>query len=643
MDGGGTGTLAVVARSGGAIAGQGRAGASSVYSVSRTAALEATRSAVQAACREARVEASEIRAACFGFAGAGREEDRAIYEDIVGSLGLSTRPEVASDVEIALDAATFGVDGAILVSGTGSVCMGRAGSLVVRVGGQGPVLGDEGSGYDIGRKAIIACLKAAEGRGAPTLLSDVVPAFLGIPCIQDAPTLFRLGGERGRVAELGFRVLEAAYFDCDPVAMAITREAASELVQLVGAVFGQLGCTVPVWLSGGVFAASQEYAQDVVREAGLRYRGLHVAFLETAPVAGAVWRAFRQVGEEPACLCGFSQLGTAKLEAARRTRQGCPSPLRVSGNRSPLQVVECRISLPVTERRNPRSAALSAMSVLEIVRVMTDEDALVAPAVAACSAAIATAVQWAAASLGGLGRLVYVGAGTSGRLGVLDAAECPPTFGVEPGRVVAVIAGGDAAITRPVEGAEDSEAAGGSAMDALSVGPDDTVVGIAASGATPFTVGAVRRARHLGAGTVALVSNPGSRLESEALLTICPLAGPEVLTGSTRLKAATSHKMVLNIISTGAMVLLGKTFGNLMVDVRPLNSKLKDRAGRMVAEASGVDPQSAARLLEAAGGSARVAIVMALLDVGAPEARAQLDQAGGSIDRVLDRARGGIR
>ena len=298
MDGGGTGTLAVVARSGGAIAGQGRAGASSVYSVSRTAALEATRSAVQAACREARVEASEIRAACFGFAGAGREEDRAIYEDIVGSLGLSTRPEVASDVEIALDAATFGVDGAILVSGTGSVCMGRAGSLVVRVGGQGPVLGDEGSGYDIGRKAIIACLKAAEGRGAPTLLSDVVPAFLGIPCIQDAPTLFRLGGERGRVAELGFRVLEAAYFDCDPVAMAITREAASELVQLVGAVFGQLGCTVPVWLSGGVFAASQEYAQDVVREAGLRYRGLYVAFLETAPVAGAVWRAFRQVGEE---------------------------------------------------------------------------------------------------------------------------------------------------------------------------------------------------------------------------------------------------------------------------------------------------------------------------------------------------------
>jgi len=630
----------VVARSGGLIAGQGRAGASSVYSVSRAASLEATRSAVEGACAEAGVQPRDVRAACFGFAGAGREEDRALYLDIVRSLGLvglTAEPEVASDVEIALDAATLGKDGAILISGTGSVCMGRAGGRRARAGGQGPLLGDEGSGFDIGRKAIIACLRASDGREGPTVLSDIVPAFLGLYSIDDAPRLFRDAGERGRIAELGFRVLEAAYGECDPVAVAIVREATLELAELSGAVFRRLGRDVPVWLSGGVFAASREYTGNVSREIGLRYPGTQVGVLEVAPVAGAVWRAFRQIGEDVTCLSIFSQVGTTKIEGAPYAQAGQPGRA-VKGLLSEVQP-----GLPVTEQRNPRSASLSSLGALDIVRVMTREDALVARAVAACSAEIATAVERAAASLGGQGRLVYVGAGTSGRLGVLDAAECPPTFGVDPGKVVAVIAGGDPAITRSIEGAEDSGAGGVAAMDALSVGPDDTVVGIAASGATPFTVGAVRRAANLGARTVALVSTPGSRLEAEAALTICPVVGPEVLTGSTRLKAATSHKMVLNIISTGCMVLLGKTFGNLMVDARPLNSKLRDRARRMVAEASGVDQERAQHLLELAGGSVKVAIVMALLDVEARQARVLLDQAGGSIDRVLNLARGGSR
>lgn len=624
MDGGGTGTIAVIARSGGVVAGQGRAGASSVYSVCAGDALEATRAAVEAACLDAGVTAGEIQAACFGFAGAGREEDHAVYVEIARSVGLSVEPLVALDVEIALDAATLGTDGAILISGTGSVCLGRSGPVVTRAGGHGPLLGDEGSGFDLGKSAVVACLEAAEGRMKPSLLSEAVPAFLGIRSIQDAPALFRKDGERSRIAGLGARVLEIAYCEHDAMAVAIARRAASSLVDLAGAVFSQLGTVVPVWLSGGIFAASPEYAREVAREAGLRYPASRVQRLTVAPVAGAVWRAFRQLGEEMTSVTAFSHVGMMKREP------GTASP-----------ATGCRHALPITERRNPRSAALSRMSAHEIARVMTGEDSLVAPAVGACSAEIATAIEWTAASLGGAGRLVYVGAGTSGRLGVLDAAECPPTFGVEPGKVVAVIAGGGEAITRSVEGAEDSESAGAAAVDALCVGPADTVVGISASGGTPFTVGAVRRANHLGASTVALVSNPGSPLESEAALTICPVVGPEVLTGSTRLKAATSHKMVLNIISTGAMVLLGKTFRNLMVDVRPLNSKLLDRARRIVAEASGVDVEAAGRLLEASNGSVKAAVVMALLGVGAPEARALLDRAKGSIDRVLDLARGG--
>ncbi len=651
----------MVARSGGIIAGQGMAGASSVYSVSEAWAREATRSAIEAACAEAGIVTRDIRAACFGFAGAGREEDRALYAGIVRSLGLAglaVEPEVASDVEIALDAATMGKDGAILISGTGSVCMGRVGEHIARAGGQGPLLGDEGSGYDIGRKAIIACLRASDGRGGPTILSDVIPASLGLRCIDDAPRLFRDSGERCRISELGFRVLEAAYSEADPVALAIVREATLELTGLAGTVLRRLGGTVPIWLSGGVFAASRDYTGNVSREIGLRHPGTKVAVLEIAPVAGAVWRAFRQIGQEMTCLAGFSQVGVAKLESAPGAQAGHPGEAgeaaqrrlagptgqpRPPGQMTISQSGEVRRGLPVTEQRNPRSASLSSMGALDIVRLMAGEDALVAPAVAACSAEIAVTVEWAAASLACRGRLVYVGAGTSGRLGVLDAAECPPTFGLEPGRVVAVIAGGDPAITRSIEGAEDSADDGAAAMDALPVGPDDTVIGIAASGATPFTLGAVRRAAMLGARTVALVSTPGSRLQAEAALTICPVVGPEVLTGSTRLRAATSHKMVLNIISTGCMVLLGKTFGNLMVDVRPLNSKLRDRARRMVAAASGVEMERARQLLEKADGSVKVAIVMALLNVEARQAQVLLEQAGGSIDRVLDRTRGGSR
>ena len=626
------------------MAGQGRAGTSSVYSVSAGAALEATREAVEAACANAGVRISEIQAACFGFAGAGREEDRAVYVEIARSVGLAVEPLVAPDVEIALDAATMGADGAILISGTGSVCLGRVGPAVARAGGHGPLLGDEGSGFDLGRKAVVACLEAAEGRMRPSLLSDAVPVFLGIQSIKDAPALFRQDGERSRIARLGTQTLEIAYREHDPVAMAIARRAASSLVDLAGAVFAQLGVVVPVWLSGGVFAAAPEYTREVVREAGIRYPAARVVPLAVAPVAGAVWRALRQLGEDLTSVAALSDVEMMKLEPWPGARpdagSGADRQSPVPGAPSPATGYR---ALPVTERRNPRSAALSVMSALEIVRVMTSEDSLVAPAVGACSTEIATAIEWAAASLGGSGRLVYVGAGTSGRLGVLDAAECPPTFGVDPGKVVAVIAGGGDAITRSVEGAEDSESAGAAAVDALSVGPADTVVGIAASGATPFTVGAVRRANRLGARTIALVSNPGSRLESEAALTICPVVGPEVLTGSTRLKAATSHKMVLNIISTGAMVLLGKTFRNLMVDVKPQNSKLRDRARRIVAEASGVDVQAAGKMLEASNGSVKAAVVMALLGVEAPEACALLDRAEGSIDRVLDLARGGTR
>jgi N-acetylmuramic acid 6-phosphate etherase len=288
-----------------------------------------------------------------------------------------------------------------------------------------------------------------------------------------------------------------------------------------------------------------------------------------------------------------------------------------------------------TEARNAASTNLDELTALQIVRLMNAEDARVIPAVASQEEAIARAIEVIADRLRAGGRLIYVGAGTSGRLGVLDATECPPTFNSPPGQVVGLIAGGSDALTRAIEGAEDRPELAERDLDAVGFGAGDVLVGIATSGRTPYVLGALAHARRKGAHTVALSCNPDSELAAAAELAITPVVGPEVLSGSTRLKAGTATKLVLNMLTTGAMVRLRKTFGNLMVDLRATNSKLRARTNRIVRILTGLNKDEAAALLERCGGELKTALVVQQAGVTPEEARARLQAAAGQVRAAL--------
>lgn len=289
-----------------------------------------------------------------------------------------------------------------------------------------------------------------------------------------------------------------------------------------------------------------------------------------------------------------------------------------------------------TERRNPRTASIDLASPSEIVDLINAEDSGVPAVVGSQREKIARAIELAEQSFRSGGRLFYVGAGTSGRLGVLDASECPPTFGSDPEMVQGIIAGGIPALTRSQEGAEDIVENGAREMDSHSIGPKDFVIGIAASGTTPYVRAALERAAQLGARTgIVSCSPPPADLLKKVTVAILPIVGPEVVTGSTRMKAGTATKLVLNTITTGAMIRLGKTYGNLMVDLRATNNKLVDRSRRIVMEVCGVPKEEAAKLLEQAGKSVKTAIVMQKKGVSREEAERLLEQHGGVIRRVI--------
>ena len=292
--------------------------------------------------------------------------------------------------------------------------------------------------------------------------------------------------------------------------------------------------------------------------------------------------------------------------------------------------------LRLTEQRNPRSEGIDRLSPREIVDLIQAEDRQVPDAVAAEAPAVARAVEIVADVFRGGGRLFYVGAGTSGRLGVLDASEMPPTYGTDPSLVQGIIAGGPAALVRAQEGAEDHPGDGAAAMDERDVGPADFVLGIATSGTTPYVHGALGRARERGARTGFLLCTPPSpELRATHDVVIAPLVGPEVITGSTRMKAGTATKLVLNTITTAAMVLTGKVHGNLMVDLQVTCAKLQDRGERILMELLDVERERARGLLAGAGGSVKTALVMGAAGVSAAEARARLGRAGGRVAGAL--------
>ncbi len=289
----------------------------------------------------------------------------------------------------------------------------------------------------------------------------------------------------------------------------------------------------------------------------------------------------------------------------------------------------------LTEQANPASASIDALSTEAVLRIINGEDHRVAAAVEREIPAIARAVDAVVAAFRRGGRLFYLGAGTSGRLGVLDASECPPTFSVPPEMVQGIMAGGEAALSRATEATEDDPAMGARDLLARGFTERDVLVGITASGRTPYVLGAVAEAKHMGATTVGISCTPDSELARAVAISIAPLVGPEVVAGSTRMKAGTAQKLVLNMLSTSAFVRMGYVYGNLMVNVQPKNVKLVDRALRIVARAAGVSRERAAELLGASGNSVRTAILMGKAGVGRREAERRLAAAGGRISEAL--------
>jgi N-acetylmuramic acid 6-phosphate etherase len=289
-----------------------------------------------------------------------------------------------------------------------------------------------------------------------------------------------------------------------------------------------------------------------------------------------------------------------------------------------------------TEARNPQSAHIDALAAIDIVRLMNQQDAEVATAVAAVAPQIAEAVDVIADRIRNGGRLIYIGAGTSGRLGVLDASECPPTFNTSPDLVIGLIAGGNAALTRAIEGAEDLPEHGQRDLAAVGLSAQDVVVGIATSGRTPYVIGGLIYAGKQGAYTIGFSCNAPCEMSRHAQLMISPIVGPEVITGSTRMKAGTATKMVLNMLTTGAMVRLGKTYGHLMVDLRATNEKLTQRSQRIVAEMTGLDRSAAQSLLQQCDGEVKTSIVAHKRAVAPQHARELLRRADGHLRKALE-------
>ena len=293
------------------------------------------------------------------------------------------------------------------------------------------------------------------------------------------------------------------------------------------------------------------------------------------------------------------------------------------------------LSTLITEQRNPNSMHVDSLSALEIVQLMNEEDKQVPLAIEKCLPQIAQAVECIVAAFQQGGRLVYIGAGTSGRLGVLDASECPPTFGVSPEMVKGIIAGGERALRHPIEGAEDSKAQAVIDLQTIQFSSKDVLVGIAASGRTPYVVGALEYAKSLGSVTVSIASNPNSAMANIVDIAIDTVVGPEVLTGSSRLKSGTAQKLVLNMLTTASMILMGKCYQNLMVDVQASNEKLKARAIRIVMQATDCDKALAEETLKQADQNAKLAIMMILSGLDRSQAEALLEKHQGKLQLTL--------
>ncbi len=564
------------------------------------AALAAGLAAVRRSAGLAADEAFDVVAVgAAGREAVGAESDLA--SRLAGGLGV--RELVLTTDAITSHAGAFaGGTGAVVAIGTGAVAVGLGPGGLTPVDGLGYWLGDDGGGAWIGRRALRHALAAGAGRGPATLLLAAAEDRYGE--LARLPGTLAVGDDVAATTA-GFAADVVACAERgDELALEVLDAAASALVETVTAAARGSGVD-QVTAVGGLASVAL-----------LTERWLHRLpdDLTVVPARG-------------------SALDGAVLLAERRDlpHEAYVARSRVEADQAVSEDVD---ALP-TEQVRPDLADLDERSPEDLVDLLLAAEATVPAAVAAAKAGIAAAVSLAEKALLAGGRLVYIGAGTPGRLAALDAAECPPTFGTDPSCVVALLAGGGQATTSAVEGAEDDVDAGRADVQAIGVGPDDLVVGIAASGRTPYVLAALEAAHALGAPTVAVVNNAGSPAAGLADVAVELLTGPEVLAGSTRMKAGTAQKVVLNVLSTSAMVRAGKTYGAWMVDVHTTNEKLRLRARRILREAAGVTDQQAAAALDAADGHTRTALVSLLADSDADTSRVALGRAQGRVREAV--------
>ncbi|MCG8601864.1 MAG: N-acetylmuramic acid 6-phosphate etherase [Verrucomicrobiales bacterium] len=523
-------------------------------------------------------------AVCIGLAGVRGEKEAERVQAALEQCWPGIPSRVTDDLETALAAGEIAADAearVLVLSGTGSCCFGRnREGAEAKVGGRGHILGDRGSSCDIGLQGLRAAVADFDHTG---IWPGVGEAILASLQINDLESLIPWSIEAGKheIASLAIPVFEAAQNGC-PIALRIVEEAAERLAHDALACSRKLSGSgvVQFLLAGGTLRKQPEFAGMVASVIRQSKNGAVIDVLERAGTWGAV------------------ALAKGLVEGGARQSGGT-----VFAEEQSL-VVDLKKS--PTEQRNPLSMNLDKLTISEAVDLMISEDRKLPDAILAEKDKIVRLVEQVVASFESGGRLFYVGAGTSGRLGVLDASECPPTFQSPAEQVQGIIAGGYRALWSPIEGAEDDPAAGRKAVCFRGVDDKDTVLGIAASGRTPFVHGALVEAGERGASTALLCFNPTLEISGNHPETIiCPEIGPEILTGSTRLKAGTATKMVLNMVTTLAMVQTGKVISNLMVDVNASNDKLRDRAVRITIELTGADEMAVAEALHKSGWSIR--------------------------------------
>jgi len=533
------------------------------------------------------------RAGVF-LAGCGTAEDRHSLSNLCAEIWPGAKILTGSDRDSGLAAALGHGDGIVVNAGSGSSVTGRRGDRIENAGGWGHILGDTGGGYFISIRALRLILREYDlHRGEVQLTAKILHGR----SLNNLDELVRWAqtADKMEIATLAPVVFEAAASG-DVRVMEIIEEGALVLCEYTEAVASRLHLLAPkVMLLGGLFHRDSIYTHAFRRRLKKNLPDARVATAERAPELGAAWLA-------------------AEMDELTKVRA------------KPAEKMIDNLAAALTEQRNPRSGNLEKMSARELVELFVEEERFVQDALRGAIVDLAKAIETVTGALRKGGRLFYIGAGSSGRIGVLDASEIPPTFGASSDLVQGIIAGGVTALHRSVEGAEDEESVGALAMDERGTKDVDVVIGITASGRTPFVLGALGRAKSLGAKTILLTCNPArivvagvspaedeTAADTAASTVIVDLAihlavGPEILTGSTRLKAGTATKVALNIISTGAMVALGKVRGNLMIDLHTSSTKLRDRAVRLVADLANCDYNSARERLEAGGWNLRAVV-----------------------------------